>query len=134
MYSDILDQVTTKPELDALLGEIDIYRDNMYRLGKESAREVLVKYKDELDKLRQAALDLPVVRLTLALELPGSWMLEVTNWVIRAVGKAVVLDMAVDKQILGGAIVSYKGKYGDFSLRKKLDNFKFSNTNLQINS
>ena len=126
MYSDILDQVTTKPELDALVGEIDIYRDNMYRLGKEPVREVLVKYKDELDKLRQAALDLPVVRLTLALTPPGNWILEIRNWVIKAMGKAVVLDMAVDKSILGGAIVENGGKYGEYSLRKIIYNLKFT--------
>ena len=125
MYSDILDQVTTKPELDALVGEIDIYRDNMYRSGKEPVREVLVKYKDELDKLRQAALDLPVVRLTLALTPPGNWILEIRNWVIKALGKPVVLDMAVDKSILGGAIVENAGKYGDYSLRKMIYNLKF---------
>lgn len=123
MYSDVLDQVTTKPELDVLIGEIDVYRDNMYRLGKEQAREVLVKYKDELDKLRQAALDLPVVRLTLALEPAGNWILEIRNWVVKAVGKAVVLDMAVDKSILGGAIVENQGKYGDYSLRKKINEY-----------
>lgn len=126
MYSDILDQVTTKPELDALVGEIDIYRDNMYRSGKEPVREVLVKYKDELDKLRQAALDLPVVRLTLALTPPGNWILEIRNWVIKAVGEVVVLDMAVDKSILGGAIVENAGKYGDYSLRKMIYNLKFT--------
>ncbi len=126
MYSDILDQVTTKPELDTLVGEIDMYRDNMYRSGKEPVREVLVKYKDELDKLRQAALDLPVVRLTLALTPPGNWILEIRNWVIKAVGEVVVLDMAVDKSILGGAIVENAGKYGDYSLRKMIYNLKFT--------
>ena len=124
MYSDILDQVTTKPELDALVGEIDMYRDNMYRSGKEPVREVLVKYKDELDKLRQAALDLPVVRLTLALTPPGNWILEIRNWVIKAVGEVVVLDIRVDKSILGGAIIENQGKYGDYSLRKIILNLK----------
>ena len=97
----------------------------MYRSGKEPAREVLVKYKDELDKLRQAVLDLPVVRLTLALEPAGNWILEIRNWVIKAVGKTVVLDMAVDKSILGGAIIENAGKYGDYSLRKMIYNLKF---------
>ncbi|MEK7064365.1 MAG: F0F1 ATP synthase subunit delta [Patescibacteria group bacterium] len=107
MYSDILDSIKTKADLDILLEQIDIDR--------------LKKGRQELDKLKQAALAMPVVRLTLAFEPPGNWILEIRNWV----GKAVVLDMAVDKSILGGAIVENRGKYGDYSLRKMIYNLKF---------
>ena len=110
MYSDILDGIKTKTDLDILLERIDIDR-----LRKGGG--------DELDKLKQAALAMPVVRLTLAFE-PNR------DWIVKAVGEAVVLDMAVDKSILGGAIVENAGKYGDYSLRKIIGNLKFEIENV----
>ena len=103
MYSDILDSIKTKADLDILLEQIDIDR--------------LKKGRQELDKLKQAALAMPVVRLTLAFE-PNK------DWIVKAVGRAVILDIRVDKSILGGAIIENQGKYGDYSLRKIILNLK----------
>lgn len=121
MFSDRLAKLRTKADADALLGEIDAYRDSLYKTKEK------VQIPPELDKLEETVKKLELVKLTLAYE-PSPEDIEAF---FKAAGK--ILDISKDLRILGGAVVSYQGKYGDFSVRKKLVNSQFSNTNLQIN-
>lgn len=110
MFSDRLAALRTKGDVDALLGEIDIYRNSLYRTKGE------IKEDPGLDRIEKSLKRVEIVQLTLAYE-PGPVDIEAF---FEATGK--ILDVSVDRRILGGAIVSYKGKYGDFSVRKKLEN------------
>ena len=108
MFFDRLAMLRTKDDVDALLGEIDAYRDSLYKTkGK-------VQIPPELDKLEETVKKLEVVQLTLAYE-PSPQDIEAF---FKAAGK--ILDISKDTRLLGGAVVSYQGKYGDFSVRKKL--------------
>ena len=126
MFSDRLAKLRTKADADALLGEIDAYRDSLYVYPAIKTKEK-VQIPPELDKLEETVKKLELVKLTLAYE-PSPEDIEAF---FKAAGK--ILDISKDLRILGGAVVSYQGKYGDFSVRKKLVNSQFSNTNLQIN-
>jgi len=113
MFSDRLATLRTKDDVDALLGEIDAYRDSLYKTkGK-------VQIPPELDKLEETVKKLEVVQLTLAYE-PSPQDIEVF---FKAAGK--ILDISKDARILGGAVVSYQGKYSDYSLKKKLESYFF---------
>lgn len=115
MFSDRLASLRTKDEVDTLLGEIDVFRDSLYKTKGE------VKKDPELDRIEKSLKAMEIVQLTLAYEL-GPADIEAF---FKAAGK--ILDISKDARILGGAIVSYKGKYEDHSLRKKLDEFLITN-------
>lgn len=110
MFSDRLAALRTKDDVDALLGEIDVYRDSLYKTKGE------VKEDPQLDQVEKSLKSVEIVQLTLAYD-PGTADIEAF---FKETGK--ILDVSVDRRILGGAVVSYQGKYGDFSVRKKLSN------------
>lgn len=115
MFSDRLASLRTKDDVDALLGEIDVYRDSLYKTKRK------VRVPPELGKLEEAIKKLEMVQLTLAYE-PSPQDIEAF---FKVAGN--ILDISKDPRILGGAVVSYQGKYGDHSLRKKLDEFLITN-------
>jgi len=64
---------------------------------------------------------LPVLQLTLAYHPTGEQAGKLSDWARQKTAKNVVLDFRYDPRVLGGAIVTYGGKYVDLSLKKRLD-------------
>lgn len=130
MFSDVLQQVKTSDDVDVLLQDIDVLVDSKYRLKDEGklnpkTTKVLREYKGSLDVLRKGLRSLPVVRLTLAFEPDEKTVNMVIDWCRREVDTQAVVKMDVDEAIVGGAKVSFGGRYGDFTLRNKLAKVDF---------
>lgn len=71
--------------------------------------------------LSQIVKCLPVVNVQLAFE-PNEEIIErIYSWFYLNLGREVVLDVVVNKDIMGGVVVVAGGKYLDFSLRKKIE-------------
>lgn len=139
MYSDILEKVRTQKEAQELREEVELLMASLYRVGEEDFNKTLdMKIKawfaDGLRKafekggnkesylkgLKKELEELEVVKLTLGFE-PSIEVIEnIHSWVWKNAGKTVVLDLSYNPAILGGAIIAYKGKYEDYSLRSKL--------------
>ena len=75
--------------------------------------EALNDLKKELEKIE--TLDLSV-----AITPSDKFIDAVFEWVRKNLGDKVVVNFKKNPSIVGGAIVSYKGQYGDFSISKKL--------------
>lgn len=59
--------------------------------------------------------------LTLTQKPTKSLLAKIRSWLTAEIEEKVELKINVDKNILGGAIIEYKGRYKDFSLRKVLE-------------
>jgi F0F1-type ATP synthase delta subunit len=65
---------------------------------------------------------LPVLQLKLAFHPSNQQLLQLSDWIRSSTGKPVMLQLQFNKQLLGGAVVTYEGKYTDLTLQKKLEN------------
>lgn len=62
----------------------------------------------------------PVVTLTVAVPITGRVFDEVVLGFFEKLSPKPLVELVVDGSILAGAIVVYRGKYGDFSLRQAI--------------
>jgi len=140
IYSDIVTVlVRSKLEANILLSEIDELEKALFKIGEGDWDAVLEKAvraktalairqaigetdrKTFLTKLRDQVNSLTYIGLTLAFEPTSEIVSRLSTWIKQNVGEAVALDIAIDKRILGGAIIDYKGKRGNFTLLTKVN-------------
>jgi F0F1-type ATP synthase delta subunit len=137
MYSDVINLVQTVSERDSLSRVIGSLRASLFekegkfeeilesQLPGSVADIIRVKAKkgekpeDYLEGLLKALDSLPEVHLTLASEPSRKTMEAIFVWVSKNIG-AGVLAVESKPSILGGALVSFAGKYYDGSLEKIL--------------
>lgn len=77
-------------------------------------KEYLEGLKDEIQRLK-------TIKLTLAFEPKQPTIDNLFAWTTQNLGSGFILEIAVDKTILGGATVEFEGKYEDLSLKKKVE-------------
>ena len=90
---------------------------NLYiksNLGKEG-------FEGSLNSLENYLKSLKEINITLSFEPTEKITDKIYTWVTKNVGKDVILNFTVSPKILGGATISYKGLYFDYSLEKKLN-------------
>lgn len=63
---------------------------------------------------------LPILQMTLAFEPSEAVIGNISRWARQTLAPGILLDLSLDRSILGGAIIIYQGKFFDYSLRKKL--------------
>lgn len=76
-----------------------------------------------LGELRDAITALPVVQISLAFSPKAKVIGLIHDWFYRTFRKMVILDIIVKPDLLAGSIISYNGKYYDYSLGKETENF-----------
>lgn len=85
------------------------------------------KLKEDVSKAcQQIKSDLSnreTIEITLAFDPERAFIERLYQWFTRNVSNGIVLQISVNSQIVGGAIVVYKGFYSDLSLEKKLDTY-----------
>jgi F0F1-type ATP synthase delta subunit len=103
-------------------------------LKKTSPRycDVLLKYLEakeaftrekaarELEALAKSLKSVNELELTLAVNPTEDFVSGCFAWVQKNVGEDVVLNIKKDPALVGGAKITYKGKYLDYSLARKL--------------
>lgn len=138
MYSEILSKIRTKEEGEKLLQEVEILIASLYEeegRGFESALrtrvrqwvsdKLLLGFEKEggdrqryLKELKERLENLKTLGLTLAFEPTEASLDKFSSFIKKNLGEDVVLDISLDKSILGGAIIVWKGRWRDFSLRR----------------
>lgn len=146
IYNDILSNIKTVDQANQLASEIDMLLDALFKtedkafekalnsisdVHSQMLREALLKNninsnnlsmtKEYLDGLKEEIKKLKGIKLSLAFEPSHDSIDNLFAWVIQNLGSAIVLDIAVDKRILGGTIIEFEGKYKNLSLRKTLE-------------
>lgn len=79
------------------------------------------KIKELLNELSERLKKLKVLELTLAFEPTQEEIFNIYNWVKENLGDDVILDIKLDKSILGGAIIVFEGLYKDYTVKKQLE-------------
>lgn len=155
----LFDSIYTTSELQLFYKEIDqlvsvLFKESqpieeiMQKLLSPEKKESLLAYleksnidmknpvmiQEELLKIKKLGNNLPVVHLTLAFE-PTTLILKNINlWFLRRLQKKVLLDIVLERTVLGGAFISFDGLYKDYTLKTKIDAYfdKKMNMNDQI--
>jgi F0F1-type ATP synthase delta subunit len=87
-------------------GEIDFSSQEQF--------EFLENLKIKLDSL-------PLLKMTLAFSPTQSTIEKISQFLENKLGKKIILDISYNPEILGGAILEYRGKYLNLSLAKNLE-------------
>ena len=74
-----------------------------------------------ITKLTESINELPTVHLTLAFAPRRQLITVMSQWFMVNFQQVVLLDIKVDKSIMGGSIVEFNGKRQDYSLRKQVE-------------
>ena len=88
-------------------------------------------FEGSLNSLEEYLKNLKEINITLAFDPTERIIDNIYAWVAKNVGQDVIISLAIEPRILGGAVLSYKGLYFDYSLSKKLDK-AFSENREQI--
>ena len=80
-------------------------------------------YKDQLWVVREVVKKMREIKLEVARELPQKAVEEISRWVRKYLGEDVVMEFKLKPELIGGATVYWEGRYGDFSLKKKLESY-----------
>ena len=129
MYSDVYELALTTQDREHLLREIDMVVDSLYKTEvvtsevRRQVAEVLAKYKDNLPGVREAVKKMRDMKMEVARDLSQKGVEEVCTWVRKCLGEDVLVDFVVKPELIGGATVYWEGRYGDFSLKKKLESY-----------
>ncbi len=131
------DSICTISDVQQLEEIIDILRNTLYQINKQSWQEALdnkigVDWREDfsvpepdrsefLAKLENQISKLKVLRLTVAVSLPRASIRRICAWARKNVAPEVILDLVVDPQIVAGAEISWAGKYVDMSKQTALD-------------
>lgn len=138
---EILSLVRTKEDLNMLESEIEtlltaLFKKNVKKSAKESVRSDIykilenhfAKVKWDPEALRKILINLQdeisqfkTISLTIAFEPSAKFMEELSNWVKTNIGEKVFIDLSIDRSVIAGLVVAYKGIYKDYSARKVLN-------------
>jgi hypothetical protein len=128
MYSDLVAQIRTRQEADQLLLAVRQLKQGQYSQSEVQVPSVLTSgLESASDKqawlagLEQELTALPEVGLTLTVAPSESLLDSVATWIKTNLEPKAVVALKLDRQILGGAQISYQGKYADYSVRHALD-------------
>lgn len=91
-----------------------LQKNNIQQNNQTAIKAYLKGLKEEIQKLKE-------IKLTFAFEPSQNSVDKFFDWVYQNLGDGIVLDISLDKSILGGTIIEYEGKYQDLSLRKKME-------------
>lgn len=64
---------------------------------------------------------LPVVTVHLARELPDKEIEIVSEWLVKTAKREILLDIQINAELLGGAVIEMNGVYKDFTVKKMLE-------------
>ncbi|MCD6114696.1 F0F1 ATP synthase subunit delta [bacterium] len=143
----VQDYIYTKEDLNLFIQDAEKISDLVFKNPKLSLREKIEKSKEkisnkfydfflelsqdgysnkekilkELEETKEELLKLPVLKIQLAFSPSPSFIKEISDWLKRNLKKKVLLDVEVNPVIVGGAILEYRGRYLDLSLKKEIE-------------
>ena len=139
MDSKLLSEVRTTSEADLLLDELEQLKRSLYEHGERSFESTLkgqvrfwvaeiirgeVKDTDTekyLINMIQRIEELEEFKLTLAFEPSSTGLNRMLSFVRENINENLILELKYDPSIIGGSLISYNGKYHDFSMKDAFD-------------
>lgn len=153
VYSEIFEHFSTKKDLSEFLSQLNSLERQFFN-NKVSVSDKLEEifshelesslrsatekkkvniedsseFRDFIKELTEYTQKMPVVTLRLAFEPTQKQLLEIEKWFESEIDKHVVFDVVFDESVIGGAVIEYKGKHYDFSVRKKISSLSLGNS------
>lgn len=72
-------------------------------------------------KISEKVASLPVLALKIAVEPDGSMLQELSDWFPANIDRQVLIDLEVVPGIIAGAVLTFNGRYADYSVRPVFD-------------
>ena len=85
--------------------------------------ENIVMVKEALSKIQFLGNQIPVVSLQLAFEPTEPIIESLSSWFVQNIKTKVILDIHLERKIIGGALISLNGIYDDFTLKTKIETY-----------
>ena len=137
MSSQLLTKLRTKEDLEILKGELDLLENALYQTDKKYddvihndirswVSEIILNesIKTEMPvyikELKNDLANIPIISASINFEPSTSFLELISDWLKKYVNEKMVVDLLLNSSTLGGIQLSYKGKYIDLSLRKKI--------------
>lgn len=73
-----------------------------------------------LRQLKDQIISLPIIRIGIALDLPDEFLLRLSSWIDQHFENKYLLQIVVDKGLIGGAQIQMDNSYYDFTLQKHI--------------
>lgn len=138
--SDILRTIQTRQDVNRLVGEVEVLKTSLFKIGQGNWDEIIgsqvsattaqvLKGVGEMDRelvlseLGECLKTVSSLKLTVAFTPSSGGLGELGAWVKANLGESVVLDVAIDPKILGGAVIEYGGRYIDKTLSEALNTY-----------
>ncbi len=145
MYSDILSQIHTKYDSDALLLGLDAVKKAIYskdgdlfaavnqnisaNLAALLSQKLAANSPDKyIEGLEMELKNMKLIKLGLAFMPTQKTVDSLFEWINTNLGEGFIVDIMVKPEILGGALIDCEGKYFDASLVKLVDEFFKTNS------
>lgn len=93
--------------LSEAAGELEIVGD------RSEVKEFFINLQEALDRV-------PVLKLDLAFEPGGETVRKLRSWTDEKLGENTILDVRVDREILGGARIMFGGRYFEWTLKEEV--------------
>jgi len=74
-----------------------------------------------LEKLKKYLQSLPEIKLEIAFLPSDEFLTRINQWLEEEFGQKVILDLIINPQIVGGAVIEHRGNWRNFSLVKEID-------------
>ena len=127
MYSNIFENIKTKEDVDALEADIVAMESSVFNKKKKInvssfGEKFLVGLgKEQIEELKEKLKSLREVKMTIAVDPTKELVDSIFSEVALNVGEGFYLNLKKDAEILGGAIITFGGRYFDASLIKKIE-------------
>lgn len=99
---------------------------NLYHLILEAEKRGKVSSNqknqfDFLEELKKEFSQMPVLKMQIAFSPSQETIRKISKYLEKELGKKFILDIIVNPEIIGGAILEYQGKYLNLSLAKEFE-------------
>ena len=125
----ILAKIQTREDLDNLIEQIDALSVSLYKSKVAAALPEVIKAEFEdsvdkqgfLEKLREQLVGAVFLGMAVPVELSSDGIAKISLWAKKNIGRDVILDLAVDPDVLAGVKFSFNGKFKSYSLKEEFE-------------
>ncbi len=139
---NILSKIATKKDLSLFKSEIEILISSLYKYQEDGLENALnsevrswvaeeirknLKNHDKVEEYLKSIIkdteSIDFINITLAYEPSQASLEKISSWVKTNIGEKILLDIEYDPSLLGGAKISYKGRYLDATLKRQIESY-----------
>lgn len=138
MYQEILAKIITVDDLETMLTELEELERSLYENKGDGLSYVLknkvrfwlselmieevgrsnLDWQSYIAGLKERVKLLEKFSLTLAFEPSRGFLTRVHRFVCEAAGRHLIINLAYDPTLIGGVVMSFQGRFKDFSFKK----------------